>query len=118
MIVLPVLFYPLMCKQGRYGRVFLSRASHKRRHSTGQEVRTLLKLRVSAAITKVALSYLKGRNEIHHATTKTVCTQDKMAQRESEQLDRVPYENKGSYGNPGPITLTHIGGQDTTQRGP
>ena len=102
MIVLPVLFYPLVCKRGRYGRVSLNRASHKRRHSTGQEVSTLLKLRVSAAITKVALSYLKGRKEIHHATTKTVCTQDKMAQRESEQLDRVPYGNKGSYGNPGP----------------
>ena len=57
---------------------------------------------VSAAITKVAPWYLKGRKEIHHATTKTVCTQNKMAQRESEQLDRVPYENKGSYGNPGP----------------
>ena len=59
-----------------------------------KEVGTLLKLRVSAAITKVALSYLKGRKEIHHATTKTVCTQDKMAQRESEQLDRVPYGNQ------------------------
>ena len=102
MIVLPVLFYPLVCKRGRYGCVSLSRASHKRRHSTGQEVSTLLKHRVSAAITKVALSYIKGRKEIHHATTKTVCTQDEMAQRESEQLDRVPHKNKGSYGNPGP----------------
>ena len=34
MIVPPVLFYPLVCKRGRYGRVSLSRASHKRRHST------------------------------------------------------------------------------------
>ena len=28
----------LVCKRGRYGRVSLSRASHKRKHSTGQEV--------------------------------------------------------------------------------
>ena len=63
---------------------------------------TLLKPRVSAAITKVALSYLKGRKKIHRATTKTMCTQDQLAQRESEQSDRVPYRNKGSYGNPGP----------------
>ena len=33
-LVLPVLFYPLVCKRGRYGRVSLSRASH----STAQEV--------------------------------------------------------------------------------
>ena len=57
---------------------------------------TLLKLGVSAAITKVGLAYHKGRKEIHPATTKTVCTQDKMAERESEQLDRVPYRNKGT----------------------
>ena len=36
--LLPVPFYPLVCKRGRYGRVYLSGASHKRRHSTGQEL--------------------------------------------------------------------------------
>ena len=38
MIVLLVLLYPLVSKRGMYGRVSLSGASHKRRHSTGQEV--------------------------------------------------------------------------------
>ena len=36
--VLPVLFYPLGCKRGRYGRISLSRAIHNREHSTTQEV--------------------------------------------------------------------------------
>ena len=40
-MVLLVLFYPLACKQGRCGRVFLSRARQKRRLSTRQEVYNL-----------------------------------------------------------------------------
>ena len=39
--VLPVLLYPLGCKRGQYGRVLLSRGSHKRWQSTTQEVRNL-----------------------------------------------------------------------------
>ena len=65
-------------------------------------IETLLKLRVSSAITKLALSYLKERKEIHYATTKTVRTEDKWAQRESDQLAGVLYRNKGSYRNLGP----------------
>ena len=38
MTVLSVLFYPLLYERGQYGRICLSGASYKRRHSTGQEV--------------------------------------------------------------------------------
>ena len=100
--VLPAPFYRRSCKWGSYRPLSLAKRVTSERTVLDKKSETLPKLRVSAAITKVALSYLKGRKKVHHATTRTVCTQDKMAQRESEQLERVPYRNKGSYGNPGP----------------
>ena len=103
MIVLLVLVQLFVCKPGRYGRRSLSRAVNSDSTALDKKSETLLKLRVSAAITELPLSYLKGRKEINHATTKTVFTQDEIAQRGSEQLDRVPYRDKGDYMNSGPL---------------